>query len=238
MERDLFLSNENTNKFLLSFDIDEGLYNKDFREEFKQDMQVIVNKDKIKHYFNKQPQVNKLTYLQSIDSINISPNVLKLPVIDDIQNIPPVMYWYKGDSQNKPGIYTCICPGFYANIPFPNLVSVNEQNYKVNSIACRYITKQNCIEHKRKNSAIYNSEVRQCTYVHKKEKFVKIGSNYRCNIESFGNHERLLQDLDIVDNNDIKHILMYSLSDTLLSMIWYQNKFKSGNLILQNLDMY
>lgn len=56
-------------------------------------------------------------------------------------------------------------------------------------------------------------------------------------MESFGNHATLQNDLDVVSNYDIKHMLMYSLSDDLLSMIWYQNKFRNGELIITNLDV-
>lgn len=233
-----FLSNDSeiSKKFILSFDIDKSLYNKNFKEEFKKDMETNINIHKIKEII---PKTEALQYkeLSIIDGVDISPNKIKIPIIKYLKDIPPMFYWYEGDNIYKKGIYTSICQGFYSKVPFPNVISTNDTMYKINSIACKYGSKQICQENKKKISEFHNSETRECFYVHKKEKFNKIGNYYRCAVESFGNHKTLDHDLNIVGNYDIKHILMYSLSDDLLSMIWYQNKFKNGELIITNLDI-
>jgi hypothetical protein len=67
--------------------------------------------------------------------------------------------------------------------------------------------------------------MRDCYYVHRKEQFIKVGSTHRCDVESFGNHDTLTRDLNMITNSDIKRLLMNASSDMLLSNIWYQNKF-------------
>ncbi len=233
-----FLSNESelSNKFILSFDIDKSLYNKNFKEEFKKDMETNINIHKIKEIIPKS-DVKQYKEISIVEGVDISPNKIQLPIVKSLKEIPPMFYWYEGDAIYKKGIYTSICQGFYSKVPFPNVVFTNDPMYKINSIPCKYGYKHVCQENKKKISEFHNSEVRDCFYVHKKEKFNKVGNYYRCAVESLGNHNTLDNDLNTISNYDIKHLLMYSLSDDLISMIWYQNKFKNGELIITNLDV-
>lgn len=255
-----YLSEIETNekdKFVFGFNVDSDLYNQNFKDKFKNDMQINItsHKLKIKKSLSSPPGLksDNNTILDNISNINkiqehrnvnlldnkdISPNLLNLPVIKDLKNMAPMFYWYDGDNFYKKGIYICLSKGFYSRVPFPNMISTSDPNFKINSIPCKHLTKAQCDIHKRKISEIYNSDVRECYYVHKQEKFVKIGSSYRCNIESFGSHNTLNQDMNYINISDIKRILMHSLSDSLLSVLWYQNKFKDGNLILNNLETY
>ncbi len=228
------------NSFLFSFDIDSKLYQKNFKKEFKNNMQTGIKLHKLKKSINKGLTYNSLDNitLSSIDSVDIGPNKISIPIVDNIKDIPPMFYWFEGDKYYKKGIYTCISPGFYSRVPFPDTIPSYNNNFKVNSIPCKYKTKQACSEAKYRNSNIYNSEIRDCSYLHTTEKFIKMGTTYRCNIESFGHHKTLNYDMDFITNNDIKRLLLYSLSDSLLSALWYQNRFKNGNLILTNIDVY
>ena len=226
-------------QFIHAFDMDSELYNKDFKKRFKDEIKISVNLHKLK----KSTRCKPLTPIETktinmVESTNISPHNLHLPVIKNLKDIPPVFHWYNGDNFYKKGIYICLAPGFYSRVPFPNLLAASHPNFKNNSIPCKFETLEACKTHKKKISEIYNSDIRECTYVHKKEKFTKIGAFYRCNRESFGNHESLAIDMDFVSITDIKRILMYSLSDSLLSVMWYQNKFKDGNLFLNNIDTF
>jgi hypothetical protein len=230
---------QDENQFIHAFDMDPDLYNKNFKKSFKDDIKISVNLHKLKKASrNKVLAPNETKTINLVESINISPNNLNLPVIKNLKDMSPVFHWYNGDNFYKKGIYICLAPGFYSRVPFPNLFSASHPNFKNNSIPCKFETLENCTNHKKKISEIYNSDVRECTYVHKKEKFAKIGSFYRCNRESFGNHESLTTDMDFINISDIKRILMHSLSDSLLTVLWYQNKFKDGNLFLNNIDTF
>lgn len=225
-------------QFIHAFDMDPELYNKDFKKRFKEEIKISVNLHKLKKSKHKPILPIETKTINLIESTNISPHNLNLPVIKNLKDMTPVFHWYNGDNFYKKGIYICLAPGFYSRVPFPNLFASSHPNFKNNSISCKFETLEACANHKKKISEIYNSDIRECTYVHKKEKFVKIGSFYRCNRESFGNHESLAIDMDFVNISDIKRILMYSLSDSLLSVLWYQNKFKDGNLFLNNIDTF
>lgn len=235
------------NKFLYSFNIDQTLYNKNFTNSFKTDAQLNINLHKLKSTQPMPPGLPEIipntkfkpnVNINVLDTKDISPNNLNIPIIKNLKDIPPMFHWFEGDNSYKKGIYVCMSKGFYSKVPFPNMVSTLDQNFKINSIPCKYETKLSCQLHKKKISEIFNSEVRECYYVHQKEKFVKIGSSYRCNVESFGNHNSLNNDINYVTIIDIKRILMHSLSDSLLSVLWYQNKFKNGDLYLHNLEIY
>jgi hypothetical protein len=217
--------------------MDSEIYDKNFKDKFKQDNIININTHKLKLHSH-AASINESQNITLLDGKDISPNNLNIPVIHNLKEIPPMFHWYNGDKFNKKGIYVCMSKGFYCKVPFPNLLSSMDQNFKVNSIPCKYETKENCIIQKKKISELFNSEVRECSYVHKKEKFVKIGSFYRCNRESFGNYDSLNNDLNFINTSDIKRILMHSLSDSLLSILWYQNKFKNGDLFLNNLEIY
>ena len=226
-------------QFIHSFDMDPVIYNKNFKKRFKDDIKISVNLHKLKKAArNKVIESTETKTINLLESTNISPNNLNLPVIKNLKDMQPIFHWYNGDNFYKKGIYICLSPGFYSRVPFPNLFSALHPNFKNNSIPCKFETIEACTNHKKKISEIYNSDLRECTYVHKKEKFAKIGSFYRCNRESFGNHESLAIDMDFVNVSDIKRILMYSLSDSLLSVLWYQNKFKDGNLFLNHIDTF
>lgn len=236
IETKYFKESDDTDRFILSLNIDEKLYNKDLKKTFKDSIRLDTNIHKVTKSY--APPKASTKCITNIDNIDISLTSINIPIIKSIKDIPPMFYWYDGDTRYKKGIYTCISPGFYVRVPFPNTISSVNNGFKINSMPCKYNTKELCTEMKKKNSKLYNSEVRECSFLHIGEKFVKVGMSYRCNIESFGNHSSLDHDLHFVTMNDIKRLLMYSLSDTLISNIWYQNKFKNGDLILSNIDVY
>ncbi len=187
-----------------------------------------------------EPNVsNKNTIiLDNIDGVDLQNNYLELPVVKELENIPPAFYWYSGDKLHKSGIYTSLCKNFYVKVPFPNLLNP-AKDFNSKSIKCKHETLNDCHSNKKKLASIYGGDVKECFYVHKKEKFNKVGSQYRCNVESFGNHKILDYDLKKVSNFDIKHLLLYSLSDDILAILWYQNRLKNNQkIVFTNLDTY
>jgi hypothetical protein len=209
----------------------------EYKDKFKDSMNkhILMHKDK-KGKHTKPTTLYKA--IQQIDEKDISPNQINIPIIHNLCDMTPMFYWYDGDYYHKQGIYTCIADGFYIKVPFPSTISTSDKNFKMNSIPCKYETKEFCLKNKKYISEIYKTDVRECSYVHKKEKFEKIGSIYKCSIENFGNYDRLINDLNYIGMPDIKRLLMYSLSDILLASIWYQNQFNDGELVISNLDIF
>ena len=235
---------DDDNQFVLSFDGDISMpFQQDnYISTYKSVLtsQIIKHKNINKKYNHDDKNIeNKRKILNEIEGVDLQSNILNLPIISDIKSIPPAFYWYEGDKFHKKGIYICLCQGFYVKVAFPNVISGASKDHKLNSIKCKYTTIEECKQNKKKNSEIYGSEIRECFYVHKKECFNKVGSIFRCSIENFGNHQTLNDDLKRVQNFDIKHLLMYSLSDDLLAILWYQNKFKDGNnLVFANIGTF
>lgn len=232
------LYNENE-RFMLPVGNGDEFDDKNLKKKFKNDLVISANIHKLKK--NKEAK-DKLAFptkeLTALDDCDISHNQISIPIIKNIKDLQPMFYWYEGDKLYKKGVYTCVSQGFYIRVPFPDVVSVLGQNYKTNSMPCKYETKEACTAQKKKISEIYNTEARTCSYVHRREKFVKLGSIYKCSKEDLGAHSTLKKDLEIINLCDVKRVLMHSLSDSLISAIWYQNKFKDGDLILNNIEYY
>jgi hypothetical protein len=232
-----FINNE---QFILSFEEESGLNsNAEIWKKMKDSMTTAVNIHKLKESNRKKALENiQNVDITILDSCNISPNKITVPVIKHLKSMTPMFYWYHGDKVYKKGIYICLSEGVYIKVPFPSTVVKDDDNYKINSVPCKYETKDLCTAHKKKISEIYNSEIRTCNFVHKNEKFSKLSAVYKCSKESLGNHETIIEDLNSTNINDIKRILMYALSDTLLSTIWFQNKSNKKEVVLQNIEYY
>jgi hypothetical protein len=170
--------------------------------------------------------------VQVVDKFTID-----LPIIDELNQMKSAFYWYTGDKKNKEGIYMALMAGFYIQVPFPDLISKNSKNFKHKSIPCKYKTYLQCREKQTEYSKIYNTELRQCNFVHTGENFIKIGSDFRCpNLPSFGSHETLAEDMTTVTLPDIKNILMNASSDLLLILLWRLQHLNLGEIVFTNLD--
>ncbi len=222
--------------FLTAVEIDEDVNS--INKKYKSALLETVDKHKNRSNKQKKYKIQDEKVLESIDGISLQGNKLKLPIIKSLSDIPPMFYWYDGDNIYKKGIYISICRGFYAKVAFPNVLMPDEGNNRLYSLRCKYEDKKVCKANKLKMSHMRDSNIRDCFYVHKKEKFNKVSNQFRCCIDGIGNHENLNNGLNTLSNFDVKHFLMYSLSDDLLMMIWYQNKFNNGNLVLSNLDVF
>lgn len=160
----------------------------------------------------------------------------QIPIISKINEMPSALYWYKGDTKYPPGIYICISQGFYVQVPFPNVVDSTKDFNRTGSIKCKYTTTDECYKVRAELANKYNSDVRHCNFAHMGDKYVKIGTSFRCpSLPRFGNHNNIQSDINNVDDTDINTILMYSLSDMLLSAIWVQKNKK--NAVLTNIDI-
>jgi hypothetical protein len=193
--------------------------------------------------------------LSTINEINIGK--CYYPIVEKIEDIPASIYWYKGDEKNGEGLYVCLSKKLdniattstekeikdcYIQIPFPDLADSTKVsqsiNNKIRSIKCKHDTLPNCEQYRKNIAKSYNSEVRKCTYAHVGEKYIRIGTSFRCPFRpSFGAYESLPTDMKHISETDIKVVLMNALHDILLSNIWSQQTKKISSSVITNLDV-
>jgi hypothetical protein len=160
-----------------------------------------------------------------------------MAMVNKLADIPPMFHWYSGDKKNTAGVYICLTDGVYIQVPFPDLISKNSKNFKHKSVPCKYKTTMFCREKQEDYSRLYNTELRQCNFVHIGESFIKIGSDFRCpNLPSFGAYDTLGEDLMLVSLADIKNMLFNSSSDLLLILLWRKHHMNLGEIVFTNLD--
>jgi hypothetical protein len=160
----------------------------------------------------------------------------KIPIINKLNEIPSAFYWYAGDKNNPKGIYICISRKFYVQIPFPNIIDGTRDFNRKCSIKCKYESKEECLKLRTELANRYNSSIRECNFAHKGEKYVRVGTTFRCpTMPHFGRHSSLKNDLENLPDYDIKMMLLNALSDIFISKLWFQRQ-KNDNLILNNID--
>lgn len=177
--------------------------------------------------------------LKEINNIDVGFDV-KIPIINKLTDIPSSFYWYSGDETNSAGIYTCITTGFYIKVPLPDVIDSTNTRNKTGSVKCKHNTLDACHNSRYDLSKKYNSELRECGFAHTGDSYIKIGTYFRCPcIPRFGKHIFLKNDLNNVPDTDIKTILMYSLSDILLTLLWFQRQHIDGkqNIVFNNIDI-
>jgi hypothetical protein len=161
----------------------------------------------------------------------------KLPIVNKLNDIPTSLYWYKGDKTHPKGVYTSLSTGFYVQVPLPNVIDGTKDFNRVCSTKCKYNTVDACLLVRQSLSTRFNTNIRSCNFAHTGDKYSKIGSLFRCpNLPRFGNHTYINTDIDVLPDYDIRMLLMYSLSDIMLSSMWFQ-KQKTSKLFLTNLDI-
>jgi hypothetical protein len=199
----------------------------------------VPNKNDILNEF-KNKQTSKETNKISIERVLIPEYgyYLKLPVVNNINQIPPAMYYVKpnvnknSDQKNvtKPGIYINI-NGNYARIPFPEISDSKKEYDRKHSIRCKYATKQECDLQRSKMAGMYNSNIRTCNFAHKGDSIIKIGYPSRCpSVPNFGNPSTIAKDIKAVNVSDIKNMLLYGLNDIIASAIWLDYNLNKGNI--------
>ena len=208
-----------------------------FRNKYKNATwgDICEEEEKKENLFNKATQfvncVNKYkTSLIPYKNINSIKGVelgfdYKIPIINKLNEIPPCLYWYNGDKKNEKGVYICLTNGNYIKMPFVNVIDISINEEKVKTIKCKYNTLENC----KKNTNI------NCRFAHVGEKYMRLGTAQRClALQRFGKHNTLKNDLDKVSDQEIQMLLINSLSDLLLSSIWYQKHNKKK--CISNID--
>ena len=214
-------------------DITEIEYNK---EILLNDVDQLINKPTSSDEYTHTPIMYKTISNLYGKDIGFGWNV---PIINNLPDIPSSLYWYAGDSVNPSGIYTCLTNGFYIQVPFPNIVDSSQDSNKSRSVKCKNNTKFECLEERNNLANQYKSAIRECNFAHVGDNYTKIGTMFRCpNKPRFGNHNYLKDDMNVIKDTDIKTILMYALSDILISSMWFQNKDDEKKVnIMTNIDI-
>ena len=200
----------------------------DINDKYEAD-EYIINKTK--------DFVNTVKNRENITISNMDILPMQFTCVSSLKDIPQSMYWYNG-SEYKHGIYINISPGFYAQVPYPS--NINSYFNKCNSIKCKYESTNECDKHQEYNIQ-NNTKKKKCLYAHLDDTYSKIAFLSRCpKLPQFGNLSSLHNDINKINITDINIILLYSLSDILLSKIWYNNTEninKNDDIILVDLDI-
>jgi hypothetical protein len=222
-----FISHEQTDRMLSWVEINDIEENKEKR---------INLCDNIIEKLSNNPLEN-MKEITIINNINIGS--IKVPIVQKLDQIPPSINWFIGDSMHKPGFYMSLDPGYYIEIPFPDTIDGTKNSNRNSSIKCKYGSLENCHNMRETLANKYKSEVRKCNFAHTGDRYIKIGTSFRCpSAPSFGNYYDLKTDMQKIDINDVKMLLMYATSDLLLSNIWLQKyHLNEKPMVLNSLDI-
>jgi len=199
----------------------------DKKEKIINDVDFFINNKISSTEYTKKDQMYKT--LNKIYNVKLDFN-FKLPIIAEITDIPPSLYWYNGDAKYSEGIYMTLNDGVFIKVPFPDTIDYLNSHTKKNTIKCKNKTHEEC-KMFRDSINKYNTYVPKCNYLHIGDKFLKINNMVRCSSNShFGKHSYLNKDLANMAYSDIQSIILYSISDILLNSLWIQKQKKIGNI--------
>ena len=156
----------------------------------------------------------------------------KIPTVHSLDHIPESMYYY--DNKEDSGIYICITKGTYVRIPLPD-VSISALPESVQR--CKYTSQEDCINGSKSSNEILERlrSKTKCNKVHTGGTYVKTKFPGRCDgFPEFGNRKTLHADWKKVPAQDVKMMLMYSLSDLLLAACWLQQS--NTEAVMKNVD--
>lgn len=171
-----------------------------------------------------------------LDGVNL-PKEIKVRMVSRLDNLPPAFGWYSGDKNYRAGIYIRLPENMFVRIPFPDVID-GTQNYTRNkTIKCKYETEDQCYESRKFLADRYNTEIRECLFAHKGDVYSKVGNNFRCPVNPrFGNHSHLKTDIENLKADDIKPVLMYSLSDLFSCYLWNDYHHSEDRIIFGNVE--
>jgi hypothetical protein len=211
----------------------------DFVYSSKNGMLSYIGRDFIEVINKKQvKESKKIVKVQSIDKCLIKEinYKIKLPIINDIKDMPIALNFYKGCDKYPAGIYLNLFNNV-VRVPFPDIIDLKKEFDRKHSIRCKYGSLKNCLANRTKNSKMFNSEIRECNFAHEGDTMVKIGHQPRCpGYPSFGNPKTLIADIDKINIDDIKNLLMYGLHDIISAVVWLD--YKKINTPFIHLDKY
>jgi hypothetical protein len=170
-----------------------------------------INKKKVKPSKQKQSIIEERILIPELNY------KMKISSISNLDDIPPAFYFHAPTA----GIYIKLPNNNIFRVPFPEIADSRKDYSRRQSIRCKYKTKDECDEQRSKMATMYNSSVRVCNFAHKGDKLVKIGYQSRCpSIPNFGNLETITDDIKLINDGDVKSMLLYGINDIFLSALW------------------
>jgi hypothetical protein len=128
----------------------------------------------------------------------------------------------------KKGIYISPVKNLYVKVDIAKIEYMKDTSKFVNTVACRYRTRENCEKH---------IGERYCTFVHEGERYSRIGNVTRCpSLPRFGNKQQLAKDILTITPEDVNCLLMHSVSDLFLVALWHQHNFPDKVMVFDNID--
>ena len=245
VKKDLYLEKKyegHPDKVILMFkEKNKGLkwgdisYLEDKKEEVINNTELHINNKKYYTTYNNIMYKN----LNNIYNVKLDFD-FKLPIITEIKDIPPSLYWYNGDKIYSEGIYMSLGEDVFIKVPFPDTIDYLNSTNKKYTIKCKNSTIEECKKFRNSINKNNNNYIHNCNYLHKGEKFLKINNIVRTSNSHFGKHSCINRDLKNTKYSDIQSIILYSVSDLLLNSLWVQKQKKIGNLsnkIITNIDV-
>jgi hypothetical protein len=230
-------------KYLSTFSLYSGVYKglswgdideiEETRENIVSGVDDIIKSKEVLSKYNNMPILYKT--ISSIYGKDLGDNLV-VPIINHLDDMPASLYWYRGDVSHPEGIYMCLSNGYCIQVPFPDIIDSKQNSNKQCSVKCKYTNIDECIEIRKTMAVKYKSQVRECNFAHTGDSYNKISNMYRTpNLLRFGHHNTIKYDMEIVSEEDINTMLMYSLSDVLLGSVWLQNH--KDYCIMTNIDI-
>lgn len=199
---------------------------------------IINNTKKIEKKLCKEKQ-NSIPWknIKFMDSVKL-PKELNIRMVSRLDNLPPAFGWYSGDKKHKEGVYIRLPENMFIRIPFPDTIDGTQQNSRIRTVKCKYETHEQCMENRKFLADRYETNIRDCFFAHKNDKYTKVGTNFRCPSKPrFGNHKTLNWDIENIKSNDIKIILMYALSDLFTCLIWNDYHHSNDRIIFSDIEI-
>jgi hypothetical protein len=132
----------------------------------------------------------------------------RLPKIRDINNIPPMFYYFEGDALHKRGVYFSPSPGIFVEVPHIKVIPENISNSKHRTAPCKGGLE--CPNH-------------ECTYAHPGTPYMKVGISARCpKHPGFGDKDNYASDIKQIYETDARLLLLYSITDLFPLVAWMQ----------------
>lgn len=175
--------------------------------------------------------------ISEIDGVKL-PREVRMRIVPRLDNLPPAFGWYQGDKKTREGVYIRLPENMFVRIPLPDVID-GTQNYTRNkTIKCKHETQDQCLENRKYLADRYNTEVRACLFAHKGDAYSKVGTNFRCPANPrFGSHMHLSSDVSSLKADEVKPVLMYSLSDLLVCYLWNDFHHKEDRIVFDKVEI-
>lgn len=141
-------------------------------------------------------------------------NAVDIPEVDSLDDIPSMFYYFRGNDSAKEGIYAAVGENLHVRVPIVELYKQSDQSQENNGSRCVI---SNCEVNRTSNR--FKREL-SCNYVHKGEKYCRIGISQRCTIEDFGKLDCLESHIKQLNDQNIRSLLLNSLPDMFYLFLW------------------